>query len=295
MAHQTVTTPDGTHLHVTSDGDPDAAVTVVFVHGFCMSHTSWVMQTRHLTHQWGRGNLHIVTYDQRGHGRSSRNSGPLTLENLADDLDAVLATTTRGPVVLVGHSMGGMTILTHADRHPRTRHRIVGCALISTAATELHTCGVGRLLRSPAVPLLAYAAHRCPKLAAKVWNTIRGTLAPLAGIRCASPARNPLQVSDVTSTPIATIAALLPEFRRLDQRAGLRHLPAGNTVIACGTADLITPPRHSVSMHTSTTAADLVTVDGAGHFLPVETPDVVDQLIDQVIARTNLLSVPIPA
>ena len=75
----------------------------------------------------------MVFWDQRSHGRSGRSDlTHATIDQLGDDLLAVLeATTAPGrPVVLVGHSMGGMTIMALADRHPELfGDRVVGVAL----------------------------------------------------------------------------------------------------------------------------------------------------------------------
>ena len=79
----------------------------------------------------------MVFYDQRGHGQSgAAPPSTYTVAQLGRDLETVLAVMApRGPVVLVGHSMGGMTVLSHARQFPqRYGTRIVGAALISSAA-----------------------------------------------------------------------------------------------------------------------------------------------------------------
>ncbi|MGL4745189.1 MAG: alpha/beta hydrolase, partial [Dermatophilaceae bacterium] len=133
---------DGIPLHVEIDApEPDARQrprlagrppTVVLVHGFALAVQSWVLQRRALRHNGFR----VVTYDQRGHGRSGQPDLPsCTVDQLARDLDAVLrATCPVGPVVLVGHSMGGMTVMAWAGGHPDVvRERVVAVALVSTS------------------------------------------------------------------------------------------------------------------------------------------------------------------
>src|SRR5215469_15514071 len=83
----------------------------------------------------------LVFWDQRDHGRSGRSAeGSGSIGQLGTDLKAVIDAAVPGPapVVLVGHSMGGMTIMALADQYPRLfGTKVVGAVLISTAARGL--------------------------------------------------------------------------------------------------------------------------------------------------------------
>ena len=128
-----VTTADGVDLAVREVGPADAPLTVVFSHGFCLRMAAFHFQRVRLEQEWGE-QVRMVFYDQRGHGQSAEAPpDTYTIEQLGRDLEAVLAATApKGPVVLVGHSMGGMTVLSHARQYPqRYPTRIVGVALIS--------------------------------------------------------------------------------------------------------------------------------------------------------------------
>ncbi len=105
-----VTTPDGVPLAVREVGPESAPLTVVFAHGFCLRMGSFHFQRARLSEQWG-DQVRMVFYDQRGHGQSGEAPpDTYTVEQLGQDLESVLAVMApRGPVVLVGHSMGGMT------------------------------------------------------------------------------------------------------------------------------------------------------------------------------------------
>ena len=139
---------DGTMLHAEVHG-PEDAPTVVFSHGWTCSTLVWLPILRVLG-----DSIRAVLYDQRGHGRSEtpRRSGYSTTA-LADDLCAVLhATVPRGTrVAVVGHSMGGMTLMAAADR-PEFRSRVAAALLASTGSHELvpgaHVVGGPSLLRS---------------------------------------------------------------------------------------------------------------------------------------------------
>ena len=148
-APRTVVASDGVPLHVEVDeyvssgeagrrrAGKSAAppLTVVFVHGYALNLDCW-----HFQRSGYRGLVRTVYYDQRSHGRSGKSSlGHATIEQLGHDLKQVLdEVVPDGPLVLVGHSMGGMTIVALAELHPELfGDRVVGVGLISTTAGGL--------------------------------------------------------------------------------------------------------------------------------------------------------------
>ncbi|MDD4865593.1 MAG: alpha/beta hydrolase [Mycobacterium sp.] len=291
---RTIRASDGTRLAVREIGPAHAPVTVVFSHGFCLTMDAWLPQSRHLAGELG-DTARLVFYDQRGHGRSEIPADPTsyTLPQLGDDLNSVIqAAGGTGRVVLVGHSMGGMTILSYAARHPETLARVAGVGLISTAAAHLSSCGIGRALDTPVVPLLHFAARRAPALTGRAWSVVRQSIAPVLGIPVtALPVvqANQLCCRMIGSTPILTIAALLAAFRAHDQTdavAKLAHLPA---LVACGEADLITPMRHSLDLASRLPHAELVRVPRAGHMLELESPRLVSNALVRLIARARTM------
>ena len=108
----------------------------------------------------------MVFYDQRGHGQSgSASIRTYTVEQLGQDLQTILQVMVpRGPVVLVGHSMGGMTVLSHARQFPDNYgRRIVGAAIISSSAAEgVHRSPLGEILQ-PGIEAVRFAARYAPK------------------------------------------------------------------------------------------------------------------------------------
>ena len=124
-----VTADDGTLLHVEVEeigaalsvrGARQTPVTVVLCHGYALSMDSWHFQRKAL-----RGRYRLVCWDHRGHGRSgSGPAGSATIDQVGADLAAVLdAVAPTGPLVLIGHSMGGMTIMSLGRAASRTVHR----------------------------------------------------------------------------------------------------------------------------------------------------------------------------
>jgi pimeloyl-ACP methyl ester carboxylesterase len=110
-----VTADDGTALHAEIHGDRTASLTVLLCHGYTLDSASWQAQVSALAER-----ARVVVWDHRGHGRSE--TGPadhLTVDQLGRDVLAVMDQTARGtPVVVAGHSMGGMAVLAFAEQHP---------------------------------------------------------------------------------------------------------------------------------------------------------------------------------
>jgi pimeloyl-ACP methyl ester carboxylesterase len=147
----TVLANDGIRLACTDRGDPDAAHTVVFLHGLCLNSTSWTHHINQLTNRYGPA-VRIISYDHRGHGISASAPAPsYTIDRLAADLSDVLrALRVHGPLTLVGHSMGGMTALAYLEQPCNQRPvEPTGLVLIATAAGKLTQRGLGRLLAAP--------------------------------------------------------------------------------------------------------------------------------------------------
>ncbi|SEF21826.1 Pimeloyl-ACP methyl ester carboxylesterase [Amycolatopsis pretoriensis] len=132
---------DGTSLQVVRRGDPAAPVTVVFVHGYALDQCSWG-RVAPLVPDAAEGPVAVVTYDQRGHGGSGRaRRGTATMAQLGDDLAELLEREVpAGRVVLVGHDMGGLAIMSLSQRHPALfEARVSGLVLLATSSGTLAT------------------------------------------------------------------------------------------------------------------------------------------------------------
>src|SRR5262245_19944969 len=175
-----VTTADGLALATRQIGPEVADMTVILLHGLLGDRHSWRCQTDHLTSR--HPDIRVIAYDQRGHGRSDRGCDlSNTLGQLARDLDAVIdATTPTGHIVLVGHSMGAMTILQYLQhRESRNTHRITGVGLIATAASDITRYGLGRLLATPLADGACALAVRMPASVDAVRTTIVRATEPI--------------------------------------------------------------------------------------------------------------------
>ncbi|OLZ61712.1 alpha/beta fold hydrolase [Amycolatopsis keratiniphila] len=127
---------DGTPLHFERWGDPSAPVTVVLLHGYALDRRSWRAIAPVLA-EAAEKPVAVLAYDQRGHGESGEvRAASATMGHLADDLAEVLEKVIPdGKVVLVGHDMGGLAILSLAQRHPEVfAARVAGIGLLAMSA-----------------------------------------------------------------------------------------------------------------------------------------------------------------
>jgi pimeloyl-ACP methyl ester carboxylesterase len=289
-----VTTPDGVQLAVREAGPSDAPLTVVFVHGFCLRMGAFHFQRTRLGQRWGPS-VRMVFYDHRGHGLSGEaHPDSYTLTQLGQDLETVLrAVAPSGPIVLVGHSMGGMTVLSHARQYPqRYGRRIVGAALISSAAEGVSRSPLGEFLKNPALEAVRFTARSAPKLIHRGRTASRSLIGPI--LRAAS--FNDLRVSrslDVFSqrmmndTPIATLVGFLHALEVHDETAGLWTLLKIPTLVACGDHDLLTPDEYSRKMAGCLPQSELVIVTGASHLALLEKPDAINDGLVRLVDRVT--------
>lgn len=293
----TVVADDGVGLHVEVDGPQDAALTVVLVHGFTARLGEFELQRDALR----RNGHRVVLYDHRGHGRSEW--GPAenaTIDQLGRDLASVLEQVVpSGPVVLLGHSMGGMTVMALARQRPElVGDRVVGAFLLATSAGELVESGVVgssiRLLRR--LHLLGLYLR-----VLRFWSPVlerfraRGTIAGrvftrryLFGLDDAEDAALVTEVQQMLEeTPLTITAAFWPLFLAHDEQAALQVLRSVPVTILCGTHDRLTPLTHSERMAAEIPEADLVVVPGAGHSVNVSRSEVVDDALLRLVARVQ--------
>jgi pimeloyl-ACP methyl ester carboxylesterase len=287
-----VITPDGVPLAVREVGPVDAPVTMVFAHGFCLRLGAFHFQRTRLAEKWGP-RVRMVFYDQRGHGLSGEaDPETYTLTQLGQDLESVLKEVApHGVIVLVGHSMGGMTVLSHARQYPEQYGRmIVGAALISSAAEGVTRSPLGEILKNPAVEALRFTARSAPKLMHRGRNVSRSLIAPV--LRAAS--FSDLQVSRsldafsqrmMNGTPIATLIGFLGALEVHDETAGLWTLLKIPTLIACGDHDLITPDEYSRKMAASLPLSELVIVTGASHLALLDKPEAINDGLVRLVNR----------
>ncbi|TQN41393.1 pimeloyl-ACP methyl ester carboxylesterase [Blastococcus colisei] len=296
---------DGVLLAVEEIGPTDAPLTVVFVHGYTLSMASWTFQRRTLAAELATANGHrpdarLVFYDQRGHGASGRGAPEhSTIEQLARDLARVLETRApRGPVVLVGHSMGGMTIMGLAALRPELfGSRVVGAALLSTSSGQLADLdfGLPELLtrvRAAVIPVAAWTMRRRPVLAERTRRLAADVVsAATRSLSFASADVDPALVryvdSMIAGTPVDVIAEFYPALAGLDETGSLEPLRVIPTLVLTGDRDTMIPMQHSELILERLPDAEFVVVPDAGHMVLLEKPAEVTEALTALLRRVG--------
>jgi len=317
-----VVTGDGVLLHVEEVGPADAPMTIVFSHGWALRLGSWHFQRVGLgfdpygtAGDLGLNDLvgdrepadrvRMVFYDLRSHGRSTRSpSRNPTMSDLGADLAAVISTAVpTGPMVLLGHSMGGMAVLSLAAQdHELFADRVAGVGLISTSATEAGEVGrsFAAVYRSgPVVKIAGMVATRYAGLIERGRASTRDAAWLITRLVGFARKDVPSPVVDyldemLTGTSIDVIADFAPGLIAYDQLAALPALIGIPTLVLCGDADRMTPPSNSAVIAEALPGAELVEIPQAGHLplmeAPVETNDALRRLMSRAreYARTRL-------
>ena len=300
----TVVADDGVPLHVEVDeAEPldngqrrlfargeQPPVTLVFVHGYCLNLDSW-----HFQRAAYRGLVRSVYFDQRSHGRSGRSDREhATIEQLGRDLHTVIDTVAPdGPVVLVGHSMGGMSIVALAEEFPDlVGDKVIGVGLIATTAGGLDPSKI----LVPLLPsrLTGRLTHRAVSTLARGHRAVDGVrrvgkaIATVATSRLAFGGDVPQEYVDfvddmLSATPFEVVADFFPGFSSLDKFDHVEVFDRVPTSVVCGTDDRLTGIGHSRKLHIRIPTSRILECEGAGHMVMLERHDQVNAELDQLI------------
>lgn len=269
--HQ-VTTDDGAVLHVVDTGDPSAPP-VVLAHGWMANHRIWAPISQQLLDH----DYRVIAYDQRGHGLSSWGSEPLTISRLGNDLRHVLqgmelldarSPSTQSPLpIVVGHSMGGMTVQSLLIDSPEIQDFLAGAVLVSTSAHP-----------SPVVAPLW--------IAALMFGDRRNAELERSGPRenhhgfglDPNPSHIKLAHEMMLATQGVARAACINAISKFDARKKLETVTLPVQVVV-GVLDRLTRRSHSEQLADLLPHAELTVVNSIGHMLPLEDPNVVVEAI----------------
>lgn len=309
----TVTAGDGEELCVRtfySDAttDPSAQssqvrATVVFAHGFNLSGESWFFQVDRLKKEPG---LRLIVPDLRGHGRSvgsleDRELQDLSIEATSRDIVSIIEELApEGPLVLVGHSMGVMTMLGSVRMMPEAmRERVKGMMLLNGAIATFASAGLTTMLNSMPVRSLRYAWKAMPKGMERMKDAFEWLLKPVlaSGVyhgQLEEGASAKFDVVDfhaaeIGRTPMATILGFAEDLEKHDETDAADYLHDIRGVLMAGEKDDVTPVEQTETIREMWPGSTSETIPEAGHMLPVECPEKVNtqliRLIDECCPR----------
>lgn len=243
---------NGISLSYTDSGKPDAPA-VVFIHGFPFDHTMWREQVALCEPSY-----RVITYDQRGHGKSGAGDGHYLFEFFIDDLFALLDHLKVPKAILCGLSMGGYTALRAIERAPERIQALILCDTRSepdSNEAKIKRAANLRTIQKDGVPVFAESFLKAiftpTSFSAKpdVVDQIRKTI--------------------VATSPQGLKGTLIALATRTDTTPFLSkiHVP---TLIMVGDQDAVTPPAAAEGLHQGIGGSRLTVIPQAGHMSNLE-------------------------
>ena len=255
----------GDLYHVVSGRDVGHGRAIVFLHGLGSSSSDWALQTEAFETRY-----RVITLDLRGHGRSGRMEGRLTIEAMAEDVERLLARRDEGAAHVVGLSLGGCVAMALALQSPA---RVRSLTLINTFA-RLTPAGVrGALRMATRLSLLTVAPM--PWVAARI---ARG-LFPKTEQRALYQAA----VASLSRTPRRTYLAVIRALLGFDLRRRLSGIRCPTLVVA-GDRDATVPLAAKTAVARAIPGARLLVVPDSGHATPYDQPGLFNRVVLEFIA-----------
>ena len=242
-----------TGMAYTQAGDGPA---VLLIHGWACDRSFWRNQIEALS-----GVCRVLAPDLRGHGASSVPKGGYWLAQLADDVSRLCRDLGTGRFVLVGHSMGGMIAQRYALDHPGD---LAGLVLVATAAADPENALVSRRI-AEASPLEGFQDAFLRNSAS--WFTQDSDPELVAWIE-----------ARMLNTPEHVAMRLVAAYEDMDMREELPALDIPTLVVGAR-GDVSTPVDRSTELSRLIPGANLVIIDGTGHFVQLERPDEVNEAV----------------
>jgi 3-oxoadipate enol-lactonase len=259
---------DGTRLAYALYDHPAASQHVALVHSLAMDRSFWRPVAERLA-----ANAHVLIHDCRGHGRSDKPAGPVTVERHADDLADLLDRLGWKTALVAGASMGGCIALAFAIRHPG---RVSALGLVDTTAWY-----------GPDAPK-SWEQRADAALASGLSSLTDFQVTRWFGDRFR--ADHPRVVKDCVDAFLRNdVAAYAQTCRMLgacDLRAGLASIKVP-TAIVVGEEDYATPPAMAEAMRKAIAGSTMTVLPGARHLTPLERPDQVAAELDRLLARSR--------
>ncbi len=235
--------------------------TVLMSHGWTETQGVWAPVVRKLVDK-GQG---VVIYDHQGHGGSTIGRNKLDVDQLARDMEEIIATLKDQEVVLVGHSMGGMTAQTFMVNQSQASERVVGLLLVATASSA--AVGSDFFYRAAASLVgskFLESALENDSFAAWFTRLSVGRQAHMTHL---------LAVRDMfLSCDAKARSELAQNLSYLDITDELSKIEVP-TIVMVGSRDTLTPPRCAKEIASHIPGAQLQILPDLGHMLPFEAPD----------------------
>lgn len=233
-----------------TDDSTATAPPLVLIHGSGGSAAVWRHQTDALSPL-----CRVVAVDLPGHGGRSPLATPSVDDYAADVEEQIHGSGLQRPII-GGHSLGGAIALTIALRR---RVLIGGLILVGTGA---------RLRVLPAI-------------LTGLLSDYRRTVENVHELGFSPSTSREIVAESIESTLAVPAEVTHGDFNACDRFDAMARLGEVDvpTLIVCGVEDRLTPLKYSEYFHRHIRESQLVTVEGAGHFVQVEQPWAVNEVV----------------
>lgn len=284
------------------------ALTIVFAHGFTLSAQSWFFQVERLRQL---PNIRLLIPDLRGHGNSPAQPEILGMDGTASDLvEAVrqLASDTKegepgdrqpnGKLMLIGHSMGVMTVLGALRlMSDAERERVAGIAMINGAIDRFASAGITQVLDLWIVRKLRALGKRFPGKAERLKDAMEWVLEPFiasfvyhGALEEGASSRFDIveyHAEEIDHTTITTVLGYLDDLVNHDETPAAPLLAGIPGVVMVGARDNVTPASQTRELADIWDDATLREFPDAGHMLLVECPEAVNREIVELVEKVR--------
>jgi pimeloyl-ACP methyl ester carboxylesterase len=250
------------HGHDVAYRQAGSGPVLVMIHGIAGSSGTWVPVMPLLAEHYT-----VIAPDLLGHGESAKPRGDYSLGAYASGIRDLLGVLGHERATIVGHSLGGGIAMQFAYQFPQMAERLV---LVGSGGLGKE---VSPLLR--ALSVFGRFGLRADPFLGEVWNAWT-------------------RLTDVRAQRafIHTIRAVIDVAgQRVSARDRLYLANEVPTMIVWGDRDQVIPVAHAHIAHELMPGSRLELVEGAGHFLPIERPELLDRLLRDFLTTTKPASV----
>lgn len=244
---------------------------LLFLHGLGGGHHAWDRQLPYFSERGYAAHA----WDQPGYGHSAT-AEPYDFEQISAALLRLLDSLTDEPVVLIGHSMGGMVAQEAYARFPR-RVKALVLGFTSPAFGGGSAEFVRQFIAARIAPL--DQGKTMAEVAAQLMPTMRGTRSDPAGLAHAQRV--------MSAIPPETYRKAVRLLTTFDRRADLRNI-AVPTLLLAGSDDRTAPPPVLERMAKEIPASEFALLAGCGHLGPMDQPEEFNSVVHRFLSRHRL-------
>jgi pimeloyl-ACP methyl ester carboxylesterase len=246
--------------HLSVRVQPGKSPALVFLHYWGGSHRTFDQVVANLS-----SGCTIVTYDQRGWGKSRDLPGPYGIDQLADDVLDVVRGLDLGPFVLIGHSMGGKVAQLVASQQPTG---LRGVVLVAPAPPRPN-------VDTTSIERRSHAYDNVDTVSSALDHTL--THQPLH-----TDLRDQVLTDSLSAGSEATLSWPLHGMTEdITVAAGQITVPV---LVLAGQHDKVDPPEDlKADLLPFIPHAQMTIIDKTGHLSPLEAPEQLAREIDQFI------------